>query len=286
MKAPDWTKADKVERTKRPAKVTWKAITKLKPGESIKDHAAVGLRWRCIVWNARGRAQSTIIAEYRYTHPVTGKAKSLSLGRLPTEDEAILLAAEGQSSGVFHMDEVLEGFRKLAWEWRRKVRAGLDPTSKVGAEGLTVAQACELQLEHCRVAERSPATIRTYKFSHQHLAHWENVPLRKVTPAMCRELHQRIGEKAGNKSMANETLQVFGAAWTRAKVEDPSLPDFPGKGVTRYPTKQKATGLPLPKLKEWFAKLASIPEPRRSLYYLGSAPYLSDPISARFASYR
>jgi len=74
-------------------RITYRSILKElkgKPkGKSICDIAVEGLRW------TRSDNKGSIVAEYRYADPVTGKQRGKTLGRLPSE--AQLEALHGSS---------------------------------------------------------------------------------------------------------------------------------------------------------------------------------------------
>jgi len=99
-----------------------------------------------------------VYAQYRYKHPVTGKWHSIELGRLYGEDELEATAIKmGRAS--FNFDEALEPFREKARAFQRKLRAGLDPRSEAGPEGLTLRQALSLHLHLNPTCRREPRRL-------------------------------------------------------------------------------------------------------------------------------
>jgi len=133
-------------------KLTYEAPLKLKRG-SVSDPTTPGLDFRAVSWTSRGQKRHAVVGRFRYIHPVTERQEQVSLGRVPTPDElppsAFSEAFMIESSGpVAYTDLILEPFRSKAREYRLKVRQGLDPRSKSGPDGLTVADALTLQLDH------------------------------------------------------------------------------------------------------------------------------------------
>lgn len=269
-------------RKPRSSRLTYRALQKMKPGQSLADPACKGLRFRCAEGSTGKRTH--IYGEWRGQHPLTKKRITIRLGKPPSEDdfwETVVPEEVGTPiritwpggqrtrSTVVSLDDALEPFRKKSRGLNRKLAQGLDPRAEISTEGTTVGQAFDLQLAHSRSAKLSDRTVRSYQAGHAHLADWAKVPLRKITPAMLRERRDRIGKKHG-EATANSMLRTLRAAWNLARAEDPNVPEWPKRAVKPFPRKKKPTALPEKHLSAWCDELRDVPEPRRSVYLLGA----------------
>ena len=203
-------------------------------------------------------------AQYRYKHPVTGKWHSIELGRLYGEDELEATAIKmGRAS--FNFDEALEPFREKARAFQRKLRAGLDPRSEAGPEGLTLRQALSLHLHlqpdlSARTEKAYTASVEGQGMEGQgYLRDWLDVPLRKLSRTMVRERHEKITRDAGPYA-ANGTMRVLRALWNTALGEDASLPEAPTIALRRrwHDEKRREAAIPLAQLPRWFREVEAL----------------------------
>jgi len=144
-----------------PRRITYRSILKElkgKPkGKSICDIAVEGLRWR------RSDNKGSIVAEYRYADPVTGKQRGKTLGRLPSEAQLEALhGSSDQAAFWLNCDAPVERFRAEARRLAALQLLGHDPASRIGprgddhAAGVRKPQTGDAQqgrklAEHCRV---------------------------------------------------------------------------------------------------------------------------------------
>jgi len=129
-------------------RITYKDLPKLKPGKTAGDIAR-GLRW---IAQPQG-----VYAQYRYKDPATGKWQSVGLGRVPTKDELEdfigdwsqeIYETTGENPVTLwsDLDSSLDRFREKADAFNKRLRAGLEPKSEAGPEGITLRQALALTL--------------------------------------------------------------------------------------------------------------------------------------------
>ena len=266
-----------------PKRVTFAALQQLKPGQKRCDPAVAGLHYRCQAGKGSGR--SAVYAVYRWNDPVTGKRREMSLGKVPTTEEwqaeldayaeERYHAGENPVSVWADPDLALEKFREKARKARGKVLAGLDPSSTVGAEGRTLRQGLDLHIRRMTNKGASPLSIAEYELALTHLSDWANVPLRRLTPMMVQERHERLGKKVG-PAAANKTMRMLRAVWNSAWKADPvSGVTNPTAGVAWFNVRPRKSALRTKHLKQWGKELAALrakgglASVRADLYALG-----------------
>jgi hypothetical protein len=191
-------------RTSRATRLTYQALSKLKPGKTLTDPLTTGLRFCCVASSTGGRHH--VYAEWRGTNPITKKRDRIELGRLPRPDELSpsdfgeMRSAGGVISRLPMDHMVLEPFRQAARECQRKVRGGLDAKSTIGAEGMTLCQALGQHTK--RMRNKGKSSIAEYEWHIQnHLPDWLDVPLRKLTRERCRSAMRRLGPRLGRTQL-------------------------------------------------------------------------------------
>ncbi len=115
-------------------RLTYKALERLGPGKVMADPGCRGLRF---IGGPKG-----VYAQFRWKDPASGKWQSKGLGRLPDRDEVEAEAIEAGWTSI-HFDEAIEAFQQDAFGLRRKVRAGIDPKTDAGPDGLPLKLALE-----------------------------------------------------------------------------------------------------------------------------------------------
>jgi integrase len=176
--------------------------------------------------------------------------------------------AGGKESRVLLDHAALEPFRKAARDLLQKAGAGIDPRSEVGLEGRTLAQARDLHIARMRNKGKAEASISEYELATRHLSEWIDVPLKRITPQLTRERHQKIGRKIGPYA-ANKTMRGLRAFWNTARREDPTLGESPTLAVAWYKEKRRKSAIPLASLPGWFENVAEMRnEMKRDLFLL------------------
>jgi integrase len=174
--------------------------------------------------------------------------------------------------------EGLEPFRERARAIRRKVRAGHDPRSEAGPDGLTLRQARALHVQAMRNDKRSQRSMEDIEyFSDRFLSDWLDLPLRKLTRDMLEERHSLIGRRAykpskrdkarGGRVSANKTMRYLRALVNEARARDATLPGFPTK-FPWYDEQPKDAAIPLEQLPTWFREVAAMRNELKRDYYL------------------
>ena len=241
-----------------PKRLTYRAIMReLKgkpPGAAVCDHAVDGLRWR-------RTGNAAIVAEYRYTDPITKKRRGKTIGTLPTEAELAALADADQPGLWMNCDQPVELFRKEARRLCALRLLGHDPASRVGPEGLTLKQAFESHRDAMLNNNASPLSIAEYQLALSHLSDWEDVPLRRLMGKsgrqMVRERHLKLGKTRG-KGAADKTMRAFRAWWNTARKEDPELGESPTINVAWFKLLPRKSALRTSNLEQWGRELEAL----------------------------
>jgi len=247
----------------RTQSITYKRLFSLKPNGTLADPAIRGLRYRCV---ASSSGKSAVYAQFRYK--LHNGWRSIELGRLPNETEIetecnerlekIGPDVDGATSTSFHLDYVVEPFRKRARGLQRKLRAGLDPKGERGVEGFTLRQGLVRHVQRMRNKGKSENSIAEYIWYVEHgLGDWLDLPLRIVTPTMARERHEAIGKARGHYA-ANKTMRYFRAVWNTAQKEDITLSVSPTIAIEMYKETRRDAAIPLRQLSKWFAEVQAL----------------------------
>jgi hypothetical protein len=143
--------------------------------------------------------------------------------------------------------------------------AGLDPSSKVGVEGLTVRKARALHIQAMRNDKRSERSIED--ITDRFFCDWLDLPLRKLTRDMLEERHSLIGRRAykagegerarGGRVAANKTMRYLRALVNEARARNATVPAFPTK-FPWYDEQPKDVAIPLEQLPTWFREVAAM----------------------------
>jgi hypothetical protein len=141
------------------------------------------------------------------------------------------------------LDSSLDRFREKADALNKRLRAGLDPKSEAGPEGITLRQALALHARRMRNLGKSEATIAEYEWlARRYPKEWLDVPLRKLTDAMVSKRHEAIGKRAlkghkgeGGPYAANKTMRLLRAVWnTPRRKSEKTLGASPTDAVDAY----------------------------------------------------
>jgi hypothetical protein len=220
----------------RVQRVNYKDLRKLKPVKTAGD----------IVRGLLAQPQG-VYAQWRGKHPVTGKWQSVGLGRVPTKDELEDFIAdwseeihnatgENPVTLLVDLDYALDRFREKADALNKRLRAGLDPRSEAGPEGITLRQALALHAQRMRNLGKSEATIPEYEWlAKRYLKDWLDVPLRKLTDAMVSKYIKRRGDSRRSPSPicrhgSKRLRRCVRAAWQRCGLTSTYLRCSPACG--------------------------------------------------------
>jgi hypothetical protein len=249
--------------TPRFTRLTLRVLWELQPGESCCDLALPGLRYRRVLSGGTS-GKSTLRAQFRYTHPFTGKRASIELGRLLSSPAELLNHRSCRGHPVRSLTgghQVLEEVRAKARLHRAKLVSKEDPRTELGAGGYTLAQAKNLHLENIRRKGRSEATIAEYELAACHLSDLLNTPLQRLSSRSGRELirayHSKIAEETGPVA-ANKTMRGLRAFWNTARRADPTLGESPTIAVHWFKEWRRQSAIPLVSLPIWFAEVAAM----------------------------
>lgn len=147
------------------------------------------------------------------------------------------------------------------------IASGVDPNQRERPEAV-LADAFNDYLDMLVKRERSPKTIAGYKYDFgAYLAPLHKKTLAQIDPVTVRRLHGDITKKKGPYS-ANRSMALLRAVYRHARRVDERLPEDPvGRAVVMNREKRRNYGMDATQVREWWARVDSLPNPIRRAFH-------------------